>query len=195
MTMWEPFTEEARRSIVLGQEQAERENAKTIEAKHLLYGVLCEDTEARRVLASIGADASKVLAAFTSDRRDDTPSREFMFSPRAKFVIESAFSEARALGDSYIGTEHLLLGITRDEDGEAAALLREQNATYKRLRDIVHASKTPPAVESQAEVVAEFTVRLYADGSGTLTSKPRTAGAEWALRAIDVIATQWQLSN
>ena len=124
--MWEPFTERARRSIVLAQEEAQRLGNNYIGTEHILLGIISEgESLAAKVLESLGVNLAKVRQEVEAivGRGGQTVQQEMVFTPRAKRVIELAFEEARQLNHNYIGTEHLLLGLIREGEGVAARVL------------------------------------------------------------------------
>jgi ATP-dependent Clp protease ATP-binding subunit ClpC len=115
--MWEPFTERARRSIVLAQEEAQRLGNNYIGTEHILLGIISEgESLAAKVLETLGVNLAKVRQEVEAivGRGGQTVQQEMVFTPRAKRVIELAFEEARQLNHNYIGTEHLLLGLIRE---------------------------------------------------------------------------------
>lgn len=126
MSMWEPFTERARRSIVLAQEEAQRLGNNYIGTEHILLGIISEgESVAAKVLETLGVDLKKVRSEIEAivGRGGKTVQEEMVFTPRAKRVIELAFEEARQLDHNYIGTEHLLLGVMREGEGVGARVL------------------------------------------------------------------------
>src|SRR3970282_933973 len=113
---FDKFTERARRVLTLAQEEAQRFNHNYIGTEHLLLALVGEvDGVAPKVLNNLGVELSKVRSAveFIIGRGEKTPTGEIGLTPRAKKVIELAVEEARRLNHSYIGTEHLLLGLVR----------------------------------------------------------------------------------
>src|SRR6266540_1925589 len=123
---FDKFTERARRVLTLAQEEAQRFNHNYIGTEHLLLGLVREgDGVAAKVLNNLGVELSKVRSAveFIIGRGEKSISGEIGLTPRAKKVIELAVEEARRLNHSYIGTEHLLLGLIREGDGVAAQAL------------------------------------------------------------------------
>lgn len=135
--MWEPFTERARRSIVLAQEEAARLGNNYIGTEHLLLGIISEgESVAAKVLENLGISLEKVRAEVESivGKGTQTSSQEMVFTPRAKRVIELAFEEARSLAHNYIGTEHLLLGLVREGEGVAARVLANLSVDPQKIR-------------------------------------------------------------
>ncbi len=137
MSMWEPFTERARRSIVLAQEEAQRLGNNYIGTEHILLGIISEgESLAAKVLESLGVNLAKVRQEVEAivGRGGQTVQQEMVFTPRAKRVIELAFEEARQLNHNYIGTEHLLLGLIREGEGVAARVLMNLGVDPAKVR-------------------------------------------------------------
>jgi ATP-dependent Clp protease ATP-binding subunit ClpC len=137
MSMWEPFTERARRSIVLAQEEAQRLGNNYIGTEHVLLGIISEgESLAAKVLETLGVNLAKVRAEVEAivGRGGQTVQQEMVFTPRAKRVIELAFEEARQLNHNYIGTEHLLLGLIREGEGVAARVLTNLGVDPAKVR-------------------------------------------------------------
>jgi ATP-dependent Clp protease ATP-binding subunit ClpC len=137
MSMWEPFTERARRSIVLAQEEAQRLGNNYIGTEHILLGIISEgESLAAKVLESLGVNLAKVRQEVEAivGRGGQTVQQEMVFTPRAKRVIELAFEEARQLNHNYIGTEHLLLGLIREGEGVAARVLTNLGIDPAKVR-------------------------------------------------------------
>lgn len=135
--MWEPFTERARRSIVLAQEEAQRLGNNYIGTEHLLLGIISEgESVAAKVLENLGVNLQKVRGEVEAivGKGSQTTQQEMVFTPRAKRVIELAFEEARALAHNYIGTEHLLLGLVREGEGVAARVLSNLGVEPTKIR-------------------------------------------------------------
>ena len=119
----ERFSQRARRVLQLAQEEAERLSHNYIGTEHLLLGIVREENGiAGRVLRELGAKPDRVaemVERMTGAGKRSTSERKLDLTPRTKQVIEFAVDEARKLGHSYIGTEHLLLGLMRQGDGVA----------------------------------------------------------------------------
>ena len=121
----------------LAQEEAHRFNHNYIGTEHILLGLVREgDGVAAKVLSNLGVELNKVRSAveFIIGRGDRTVLGEIGLTPRAKKVIELAVDEARRLGHSYIGTEHLLLGLVREGEGIAAGVLESLGVNIERVR-------------------------------------------------------------
>jgi methylenetetrahydrofolate dehydrogenase (NADP+) / methenyltetrahydrofolate cyclohydrolase len=137
---FDKFTERARRVLTLAQEEALRFNHNYIGTEHLLLGLVREgDGFAARALASMGVELDKVRSAveFMIGRGEQPVYGEIGLTPRAKKVIELTVDEARGLGEDYIGTEHLLLGLIREGEGIAAGVLESLDVSLDRTRAAV----------------------------------------------------------
>ena len=134
---FEKFTERARRVLSLAQEEAQRFQHNYIGTEHLLLGLVRErEGVAAQVLRNLGVELNKVRSAveFIVGRGDRIVLGESGLTPRAKKVIELAVDEARRLNNHYIGTEHLLLGLAREEDGIAAGVLESLGVRLEQVR-------------------------------------------------------------
>ncbi|MEB2287722.1 MAG: ATP-dependent Clp protease ATP-binding subunit [Anaerolineae bacterium] len=124
----ERFTQRARRVLSLAQEEAERMQHSHIGTEHLLLGLMREEGGvAGKVLREMGLQPDQVeqiIERLTlADRRSNVTRMDL--APATKKVLELAVDEARRMGHHYIGTEHLLLGLARTNDGVAVEVLRE----------------------------------------------------------------------
>jgi ATP-dependent Clp protease ATP-binding subunit ClpA len=134
---FDKFTERARKTLQLAQEEAQRFNHNYIGTEHILLGLVREgDGVAARVLNNLGIELNKVRSAveFIIGRGDRMVMGEIGLTPRAKRVIELAVDEARRLNHHYIGTEHLLLGLVREGEGIAAGVLESLGVSLKDVR-------------------------------------------------------------
>jgi len=134
---FDKFTERARKTLQLAQEEAQRFNHNYIGTEHILLGLVREgDGVAARVLNNLGIELTKVRSAveFIIGRGDRMVMGEIGLTPRAKRVIELAVDEARRLNHHYIGTEHLLLGLVREGEGIAAGVLESLGVSLKTVR-------------------------------------------------------------
>ena len=138
---FEKFSERARRVVSLAQEEAQRFNHNYIGTEHILLG-LVRETEgvAARVLSSLSVDLSKVRSAveFIIGRGEKPAQGEIGLTPRAKKVVELAVDEARRMNHTYIGTEHLLIGLLREGEGVAAGVLESLGVTLDKVRAETH---------------------------------------------------------
>jgi ATP-dependent Clp protease ATP-binding subunit ClpC len=135
--VFERFTERARQVVVLAQDEARNLKHNYIGTEHLLLGLLREeDGLAARVLASLDVTLEEVRAQVERiiGRGDELASGQIPFTPRAKKVLELALREAQALSSNHIGTEHILLGIMRENDGVAARILLDFDIDAEKVR-------------------------------------------------------------
>jgi hypothetical protein len=138
--VFERFTDRARRVLVLAQEEARLLNHGFIGTEHILLGLIHEgDGVAARALRELDISLTAVREKVeeTIGLPGTAPSGSPPFTPRAKKVLELALREALQLGHSYIGTEHLLLGVVREGQGVAAQALVSLGADLPRVRQEV----------------------------------------------------------
>ena len=139
--MFERFTDRARRVIVLAQDEARNLKHKYLGTEHILLGLIREgEGVAAKALEAldISLDDVRVQVIDIIGEGNENPSGHIPFTPRAKKVLEYALREGLQLGHSYIGTEHLLLGLLREQDGVAAKVLVKLGADLGRVRQQVN---------------------------------------------------------
>ncbi len=162
--MFERFTERSRQVIVLAQEEARALKHGFIGTEHLLLGLLRDDDAmAARALVGLGISADGVRAAvvrLVGTGEEESPGI-IPFTPRAKNVCELALREALSLGHNYIGTEHILLGLVRENEGVAARILLDFDADSEKVRNSVIRSLHPrgPTVDEGARWAEYVTCR------------------------------------
>ena len=135
--MFERFTERARQVVVFAQDEARHLRHNYIGTEHLLLGLLREQEGiAARVLESlsVGLEPVRAEVANVVGMGDEVTSGQIPFTPRAKKVLELALREGLALGHNYIGTEHVLLGLVRENEGVAARILLAFDADADKIR-------------------------------------------------------------
>ncbi len=138
--MFERFTDRARRVLVLAQEEARLLNHSFIGTEHILLGLIHEgEGVAAKALDSLGITLESVREKVeeTIGMTGTPPTGSPPFTPRAKKVLELSLREALQLGHSYIGTEHMLLGLVREGEGVAAQVLVSLGADLGRVRQQV----------------------------------------------------------
>ncbi len=138
--MFERFTARARRVVVLAQEEARMLNHNYIGTEHILLGLIREgEGQAAKALESLGIslEAVRQQVEETIGQGQQAPSGHIPFTARAKKVLELSLREALQLGQNYIGTEHILLGLLREGEGVAARVLVELGADLNRVRQQV----------------------------------------------------------
>src|SRR5688572_19540593 len=145
--MFERFTERARQVVVLAQDEARALKHNYIGTEHILLGLLREEEGlAARVLESLDITVEEVRAqvARIVGQGDEVTTGQIPFTPRAKKVLQHllvaegerlAQREALSLGHNYIGTEHILLGLVRENEGVAARILLDFDADAEKIRN------------------------------------------------------------
>jgi ATP-dependent Clp protease ATP-binding subunit ClpC len=138
--MFEHFTSEAIKVVMLAQEEARRLGHNFVGTEQILLGLLGEETGvAAKVLTEMGVtlrDARREVEKIIGRGSGFVPP-EIPFTPKVKTLFEQSFKEARSLGHNYIGTEHLLLGLTEAGEGVAAKVLQNLDVDLKQLRTAV----------------------------------------------------------
>jgi ATP-dependent Clp protease ATP-binding subunit ClpA len=138
--MFERFTERARQVVVLAQEEARALGHNYIGTEHVLLGLLREEEGiAARVLESLDVTLADVRGqvARIVGQGDEVPTGQIPFTPRAKKVLELSLREALGLGHNHIGTEHILLGLARENEGVAARILLDFDADAEKIQNEV----------------------------------------------------------
>ena len=161
--MFERFTDRARRVVVLAQEESRMLGHTHIGTEHLLLGLVHEgEGVAARALDSLDVtlDAVRQQVEELIGRGQEAPSSGHIpFTPRAKKVLELSLREALQLGDQYIGTEHILLGLLREGEGVAAqalvALGVDLNSVRQQVFQLLHGSAA-----GTVTVIGEVELRL-----------------------------------
>ena len=179
-TMFERFTEQARQVVVLAQEEARSLRHYYIGTEHLLLGLLREEGGlAARALRGLDIHDERVRAEVVRivGPREEVTSGRFPFTPRAKKVLELALREALSLGHNYIGTEHLLLGLARENDGIAARILLDFDADWEKIRnEVIRMLAAAPRPEARPR-------------GGRVRILPPSGGAE---RFAEIGAAAWR---
>jgi ATP-dependent Clp protease ATP-binding subunit ClpC len=161
--MFERYTERARRVLFFARYEASQLGSVSIETEHLLLGLI---REGKGLTSKIFARSHVSLEHIRKDiegrtvfREKVSTSVEIPFSAETKRALQNAAEEADRLLHTYIGTEHLLLGILREERSVAAAILTEKGMRLGSVRDDVVAllnEKTPGARVKETPLLAEF---------------------------------------
>ena len=138
--MFERFTDRARRVVVLAQDEAKLLNHNYIGTEHLLLGLIHEgEGVAAKALEQMGISLEAVREEVEEviGHGQTPPTGHVPFTPRAKKVLELSLREALQMNHSYIGTEHILLGLVREGEGVAASVLIKLGADLNRVRNTV----------------------------------------------------------
>lgn len=141
-TRFEKFNDQARSVLKLSQEAACQLSHNYIGTEHIMLGLVGETKGvAAQVLASMEVDLTKIRSAveFIIGRGDKLVyGGGLELTPRAKKVIELGIDEARRMNHTYIGTEHLLIGLLREGEGVAAGVLESLGVTIEKVRNETH---------------------------------------------------------
>src|SRR6187200_1436085 len=141
--MYERFTDRARKVMQLANQEAQRFNHEYIGTEHILLGLVKEGSGvAANVLKNLDVDLRKIRLEVekivqTGPGGDQIALGNLPHTPRAKKVIEYSVEEARRLNHNYVGTEHLLLGLLREEEGVAAQVLMNLGLKLEDVREEV----------------------------------------------------------
>ncbi len=137
--MFGRFTERAQKVLALAQEEAVRLGHNNIGTEHILLGLIREgEGIAAKALIALNLGPEKIQEEVEAlIGRGDEISQTIHYTPRAKKVIELSMDEARKLGHSYVGTEHILLGLIREGEGVAARVLNNLGVSLNKARQQV----------------------------------------------------------
>ena len=175
------FTERVRKVLAMSREEASRLGHEYVGTEHMLLGIMREgEGVAAAVLQSRGIDAEEVIEAIEATVKKAKGTQgtgpDLPYTSRAKKVLEFAMSEARELNHSYVGTEHLLLGILREEKGIAAQVLREFGLTTEQARaEVLRLLGTEPVTQSRTLGIEADEGAMVA-GAGRFRRKLRQRG-------------------
>lgn len=135
---FEKFTDKARHVLVLAQEEARALSQPHVGSEHLLLGLAKEpEGMAAQALEHVGVTyegALEAVRALNEATKAEEPTAHLSFSPRVKRILETSLREAMQMGQSYISTEHLLLGIIREEEGGAIDALKKMGVSTDKVR-------------------------------------------------------------
>jgi ATP-dependent Clp protease ATP-binding subunit ClpC len=139
--MYERFTDRARKVMQLANQEAQRFNHEYIGTEHVLLGLIKEGSGvAANVLKNLDVDLRKIrleVEKLVQSGPDMVTMGKLPQTPRAKKVIEYSMEEARNLNHNYVGTEHILLGLLREQEGVAAQVLMNLGLKLEEVRDEV----------------------------------------------------------
>src|SRR5438552_18215086 len=156
--MFERFTDRARRVVVLAQEEARMLDHDYIGTEHVLLGLIHEGSGvAAQALQALGISLEAVRQQIEGiiGQGRTAPTGHIPFTPRAKKVLELSLREALQLNHSYIGTEHILLGLVGEGEGVAAQVLVMLGGSLSRVRDKV-IELAPPGTGEGPEVSSQL---------------------------------------
>ncbi|MFC0265434.1 ATP-dependent Clp protease ATP-binding subunit [Alloscardovia macacae] len=169
--MFERFTDRARRVIVLAQEEARSLQHNYIGTEHLLLGLIREgEGVAAKALEAKGVqfEATKAQVEEMIGKGSVAPSGHIPFTPHAKQVLELSLREALQLGHSYIGTEHILLGLIHEGEGVGTQVLLKMSVDLTELRtSVIDAIRDTHDTNSDGELANSGNVANKQNQSGS----------------------------
>jgi ATP-dependent Clp protease ATP-binding subunit ClpC len=163
--MFKRFTERARKVIILAREEAERCNNEYLGTEHILLGIIKDGGGiAIAVLQKLGVDLKQLKSEVERNlpmSASTMVTGDIPFTPRAKKVLELAVDEARLMGHNYIGTEHLLLGLLKENEALAAKILTRFGVKLVETREqtlslLREPSAAAPREKSRTPTLDEF---------------------------------------
>jgi ATP-dependent Clp protease ATP-binding subunit ClpC len=151
------FTPRAQRVLVLAREEADRFNHNFVGTEHLLLGLIkLGQGVAINVLQNLGLDLETVRMAVgkaVGTGPDQKIIGNIPYTPRTKKVLALAANEAKNLNHTYVGTEHILLGLLREGDGLAARVLKDLDVDIEQTRQEILVEITPIILERETEKI------------------------------------------
>ena len=185
--MFERFTERAREVVVLAQDEARALRHNYIGTEHILLGLLREEEGlAARVLESLDITVEEVraqVARIIGPGDEPIVSGQIPFTPRAKKVLELSLREALSLKHNNIGTEHILLGLVRENEGVAARILLDFDADAEKIRNEIMRVLSGPGEPGlmHTETVQHRAGRIGWTSYGPLGQRAPSLLLGWAL--------------
>jgi ATP-dependent Clp protease ATP-binding subunit ClpC len=185
--VFERFTERAKQVVVLAQDEARALKHNYIGTEHILLGLLREEEGlAARVLESLDITVEEVraqVARIIGPGDEPIVSGQIPFTPRAKKVLELSLREALSLKHNYIGTEHILLGLVRENEGVAARILLDFDADAEKIRNEIMRVLSGPGGPGlmHTETVQHRAVRGGWTSYGPLAERTPSLVLGWAL--------------
>jgi hypothetical protein len=162
--VFERFTERARQVVVLAQDEARALKHNYIGTEHILLGLLREEEGlAARILElfGIGIEDVRGQVGRIVGWGDEPTVGQLPFTPRAKKVLELSLREALKMGHNYIGTEHVLLGLVRENEGVAARILVDFGADAESIRnEVIRMLSGPGPSPERVDVPPELVQRI-----------------------------------
>ena len=189
------FTERVRRILVMAREEAQRLDHEYVGTEHLLLGLLRDDegvgpTALRNLRVDANAMRRQMLDILTKGTRRAPESLDLPYTSRSKKVLELAMTEAEEQARTYVGSEHLLMGLLLEEKGVAAQVLSASGVTVDAARaEIVRligqkgasAGTGPP----EAEQLSSLTAVVVEQGAPQVAVQPITVQIEHPIRDLE----------
>jgi ATP-dependent Clp protease ATP-binding subunit ClpC len=191
--MYERFTDRARKVMQLANQEAQRLHHEYIGTEHLLLGLIKEGSGvAANVLKNLDIDLRRVrqeVEKLVQSSPDMPIPGKLPQTPRAKKVVEYAVEEARNVNHNYVGTEHLLLGLLREEEGVASQVLMNLGLRLKQVREEVLALLGNTTIEGTRESAIPLCEEPY-----TIGNKSKTPALDSFGRDLTELARQNKLT-
>ncbi|MCC7131882.1 MAG: ATP-dependent Clp protease ATP-binding subunit [Gemmatimonadales bacterium] len=191
------FTDRVRKVLQMAREEAARLHHEYVGTEHILLGLIREgEGVAAAVLTNLSVDLEeiqqKIEETVKKGKASSAPGPDLPYTSRAKKVLELAMTEARELNHSYVGTEHLLLGLLREEKGIAAQVLTDAGVTLEQSRAEtlrLLGSEMPP----QSSTAAPSAPPSSSSGSPKSEKKSKTPALDHFCRDLTQLAAEGQL--
>ena len=190
MYPFERFNQATQRVLTLAQEEAERSHHSYIGTEHILLGLLRErDTIASTVLDRFNVDIADVRRSIDTilGAHERIVIQQIIPTSRVKTLIEISFTEARRMGDSFVGTEHILLGLLIEGEGIGAHVLNDLGANLDSVRAAIDVVRKAGKIVEEPGITRSTTSRVVAHSSGPSSVSPRALRARrggcWRQRA------------
>ena len=200
------FTENAQKIILIAQEEAKRLNHDYVGTEHILLGLSAIDgTVSHKILSGMGVTFRKVrqeIEKMVGIGDTIMLLGEIPFTPRAKAVLEFSVEESQILGTEHIGTEHILLGLIREEEGMASKILENLGLSLPALREAVLnflGNANPEELsEKNTESAQEINLSSFASSEektskSGINKKSKTPTLDEYTRDLTRLATQHKL--
>ncbi len=187
--VFERFTERARQVVVLAQEEARALKHNYIGTEHILLGLLREaEGVAAQALGNLNITVERVRGQVTRmvGSAEESTSGQIPFTPRAKRIFELALREAQRLGHNYIDTEHILLGLVRENEGVATRILLDFDADAETIRSELRPMISGPSGQRQRHTVRVMHVDRSADPAHGFTLDWRRASMLWRPEGLEL---------
>jgi ATP-dependent Clp protease ATP-binding subunit ClpC len=195
MYPFERFSESAKAVLAMAQEEAERAHHSYIGTEHLLLGLMRNvDGLAAKVLGDLGIEIGEIRMTIEAvlGKNERILIQQIIPTSRVKKVIELSFEESRRMGDGYVGTHHLLLGLGIEGEGIAAHVLQDLGADPKRIRTeierLLATGATEPGKEGSRRP-AEYEV-----GQRVLVHDPDPPHRLWEGRPSKQDGDRWEVA-
>jgi ATP-dependent Clp protease ATP-binding subunit ClpC len=190
--MFDRFTDRAKKVMNLARQEAQRFNHEYLGTEHILLGLVQEGSGvAANVLKNMGIDLNKIrmeVEKIVKTGPSMVTMGQLPFTPRAKKVLELSMEEAGNLGHNYIGTEHLLLGLIKENEGIAAQVLINLAVKLEDVREEVLDFLGADTSEEEDEETS-----LAEDSPGGSTSKSKTPALDSFGRDLTELAAEGKL--